>query len=185
MGLFFYLAKDFNEKNGDLTMARAIQIRRGTAQQHADFTGKIGEVTMDTTNNTLRIHDGATVGGTVLAKKTEIPDLSSFDYVIEWQNPTAENNYTWYRKYKSGWVEQGGKWTGEMICSLGQEVVPTITLPIRMANTKYFVTSSVVDLYLLPMGLIREQSTFRQRLGAYQVSRTLTEFIWKVEGMAA
>lgn len=73
---FFYLAKDFNEKNGDLTMARAIQIRRGTAQQHADFTGKIGEVTMDTTNNTLRIHDGATVGGTVLAKKTEIPDLS-------------------------------------------------------------------------------------------------------------
>lgn len=30
------------------------------------------------------------------------------DAVIEYQMPTAENNYTWYRKYKSGWVEQGG-----------------------------------------------------------------------------
>ncbi|MBO4672683.1 MAG: hypothetical protein J5608_03465, partial [Alphaproteobacteria bacterium] len=34
------------------------------------------------------------------------------DYVIESQNPTAENNYTWYRKYKSGWIEQGGYYTG-------------------------------------------------------------------------
>lgn len=30
------------------------------------------------------------------------------DYVVASQTPTAENNYTWYRKYKSGWVEQGG-----------------------------------------------------------------------------
>lgn len=32
------------------------------------------------------------------------------DYVIERQEPTAENGYTWYRLYKSGWVEQGGGW---------------------------------------------------------------------------
>ena len=30
------------------------------------------------------------------------------DFVVESQLPTAENNYTWYRKYKSGWIEQGG-----------------------------------------------------------------------------
>ena len=29
------------------------------------------------------------------------------DAVIDYQEPTAANNYTWYRKYKSGWVEQG------------------------------------------------------------------------------
>ena len=29
------------------------------------------------------------------------------DAVIDYQEPTAENNYTWYRLYKSGWVEQG------------------------------------------------------------------------------
>lgn len=44
-------------------MSRQIQIRRGTKNQHASFTGAIGEVTMDTTNNTLRVHDGKTVGG--------------------------------------------------------------------------------------------------------------------------
>lgn len=44
-------------------MSRQIQIRRGTKNQHASFTGAIGEVTMDTTNNTLRVHDGVTVGG--------------------------------------------------------------------------------------------------------------------------
>lgn len=30
------------------------------------------------------------------------------DAVIDYQEPTADNGYTWYRKYKSGWVEQGG-----------------------------------------------------------------------------
>ena len=88
-------------------MSRQIQIRRGTAAEHENFTGAIGEITMDTTNKTLRVHDGETAGGTVLAKSSQLPPASA-DYVIETQLPTAENNYTWYRKYKSGWIEQGG-----------------------------------------------------------------------------
>lgn len=93
-------------------MSRQIQIRRGTAAEHNNFTGKIGEITMDTTNNTLRVHDGQTPGGTILAKQSDIPQQQTlpdnYDFVVESQLPTAENNYTWYRKYKSGWVEQGG-----------------------------------------------------------------------------
>ncbi|MBQ3785130.1 MAG: hypothetical protein II843_01905 [Alphaproteobacteria bacterium] len=50
-------------------MSRQIQIRRGTSAEHDNFTGAIGEITMDTTNNTLRVHDGSTVGGHILAKK--------------------------------------------------------------------------------------------------------------------
>ena len=88
-------------------MSRQIQIRRGTAAEHENFTGAIGEITMDTTNKTLRVHDGETAGGTALAKSSQLPPASA-DYVIETQLPTAENDYTWYRKYKSGWVEQGG-----------------------------------------------------------------------------
>ncbi|MBQ7409279.1 MAG: hypothetical protein IJV03_01815, partial [Alphaproteobacteria bacterium] len=53
-------------------MARQIQIRRGSASENDNFTGTIGEVTMDTTNKTLRVHDGETLGGTVLAKQSEI-----------------------------------------------------------------------------------------------------------------
>lgn len=49
-------------KNGE-NMSRQIQIRRGTATENDAFTGAIGEVTMDTTNKTLRVHDGETCGG--------------------------------------------------------------------------------------------------------------------------
>lgn len=37
-----------------------------------------------------------------------VDTISGADSVIEYQIPTTENNYTWYRLYKSGWVEQGG-----------------------------------------------------------------------------
>ena len=49
-----------------------VKFRRGTATQHNSFTGANGEITVDTTNKTLRVHDGATVGGTRLAKFSEL-----------------------------------------------------------------------------------------------------------------
>ena len=52
-------------------MSRQVQIRRGSATAHTNFTGAIGEITMDTTNKTLRVHDGETVGGIKLAKQSE------------------------------------------------------------------------------------------------------------------
>ena len=48
-------------------MSKRIQLRRGTDTEHNTFTGADGEVTVDTTNKTLRVHDGSTVGGTRLA----------------------------------------------------------------------------------------------------------------------
>ena len=44
-------------------MTRILQIRRGTAAENDNFTGMTGEITMDTTNKTVRIHDGETLGG--------------------------------------------------------------------------------------------------------------------------
>jgi hypothetical protein len=40
-----------------------IQYRRGSQAQNDAFTGALGEITVDTTNKTIRIHDGSTVGG--------------------------------------------------------------------------------------------------------------------------
>ena len=61
-------------------MTRILQIRRGTSAQNDNFTGLSGEITMDTTNKTIRIHDGETLGGIQLARKDEIPESeSSFD----------------------------------------------------------------------------------------------------------
>lgn len=58
-------------------MARQIQLRRGTAAEHENFTGAEGEVTFDTTNHTLRVHDGTTPGGVALARQNEIPNVPS------------------------------------------------------------------------------------------------------------
>lgn len=49
-------------------MALQIQLRRGTHSQHSTFTGVLGEVTVNTTNNSLHMHDGTTAGGHELAK---------------------------------------------------------------------------------------------------------------------
>jgi len=45
-------------------MAKQVQFRRGTATENNAFTGAIGEITVDTTNKQLRVHDGSTAGGT-------------------------------------------------------------------------------------------------------------------------
>ena len=58
-------------------MAVEVKLRRGTANQHATFTGAIGEVTVDITNDTLRVHDGVLAGGHRLAKFSEISAQSA------------------------------------------------------------------------------------------------------------
>lgn len=49
-------------------MSKQVKMRRGTATEHNSFTGVVGEVTVDTTNHALRVHDGATVGGRPAAR---------------------------------------------------------------------------------------------------------------------
>lgn len=58
-------------------MATQIQRRRGSATEHLTFTGAVGEITVDTTNNTARVHDGLTAGGHRLAKYAELPIIES------------------------------------------------------------------------------------------------------------
>tara|TARA_R110001592_G_scaffold6330_7_gene34152 strand:+ start:526 stop:3696 length:3171 start_codon:yes stop_codon:yes gene_type:complete len=60
-------------------MATAIQRRRGTTTQHGSFTGLAGEITIDTTKNTVVVHDGSTAGGIPLAKSSEVSALGGAD----------------------------------------------------------------------------------------------------------
>lgn len=50
-------------------MAKLLKLRRGTTTQHNTFTGAEGEVTVDTTKDTLVVHDGATAGGFALLRQ--------------------------------------------------------------------------------------------------------------------
>jgi hypothetical protein len=49
-------------------MPTQVQFRRGTATQNNAFTGAAGELSINSDNNALRIHDGSTAGGYELAK---------------------------------------------------------------------------------------------------------------------
>jgi hypothetical protein len=49
-------------------MAARVKLRRGTSTQHQSFTGAEAEITVDTTNWTIRVHDGTQVGGHQLLK---------------------------------------------------------------------------------------------------------------------
>jgi hypothetical protein len=53
-------------------MANALQLRRGTTVEHSTFTGLVGEVTVDTTKDTVVVHDGSTAGGFPLAKFSDL-----------------------------------------------------------------------------------------------------------------
>lgn len=87
---------------------KRLQLKRGTTAQTSTFTGLNGEVTVDTTKKTLVVHDGAKVGGTVLAKESDVAlkvdkvagkQLSTEDYSTSEKSKLAgisanANNYT-------------------------------------------------------------------------------------------
>lgn len=166
-------------------MAIQLQIRRGTTAENDLFTGAIGELTMDTDTKGMRLHDGSTQGG------VQIPTADTADYVVEWQRPTDLNGYTWYRKYKSGWVEQGGRWTGSVSFSAAAVVNTPVTMPVQMASVYYQAfaqTTAQVGLLAItnPSNYTNTVTTLnvvvKELLNA---SRTMTEFVWQVSGMAA
>jgi hypothetical protein len=58
-------------------MAIQVQLRRGTSAQNNSFTGAAGEVTVNTTDNTLRVHDGSTAGGATIVGLTASQTLTN------------------------------------------------------------------------------------------------------------
>ena len=146
-------------------MAIQLQLRRGTTVENDAFTGAAGELTMDTTTNGLRIHDGTQAGG------------YEIDTVVEFQKPTAQNNYTWARKYASGWVEQGGV-TGSGVGS--------VTFPVTMADDNYTIvrvqnfTSGTQSNY---PGWTSGVST--KTTTGFTFNNTADSSCWEVKGVAA
>ena len=58
-------------------MPTILQLRRGTAAQNAAYTGSVGELTVDTENTILRLHDGSTAGGTAVGSSGITPTFGN------------------------------------------------------------------------------------------------------------
>lgn len=60
------------------TRVAQILLKRGNTVQSSSYVGPLGEVTLDTDLDTLRIHDGVTAGGfSILATKADIDQVNS------------------------------------------------------------------------------------------------------------
>lgn len=101
------------------------------------------------------------------------------DYVVESQEPTEANGYTWYRLYKSGWVEQGG-----IIANL-TDAMARIAFPIIMADVNYTILAGqYVDSPNSHYWYVRQDigvNGFSIKASA----ETVTAAYWRVSGMAA
>ena len=124
-------------------------IDANTASVVKTWTGTLAEYTALATKSDdtqYIITDDDSAGANVYTK-AEVDSLvtsavaeANAHRVIAFQAPTADNNYTWYRKYADGWVEQGGLYnrttTGTMY----------MTLPVEMADTNYTAVCSCAVL---------------------------------------
>ena len=108
---------------------------------------------------------------------------ANYDYVVESQEPTAENGYTWYRKYKSGWVEQGGYMPDTT------NAYVTVTLPIEMLDSYY--NANVSGLYNSDSNFsakcftCSDRTTVSFKFFATNVTTGGTGNTWQVSGMSA
>lgn len=109
-------------------LARIATISEDIATVRAQITA-LGDI------STLRqtVTDLSTNVGTIDSRTSNL-----LDYVIESQMPSAENNYTWYRKYKSGWVEQGGS-----LATYPSNEESVITFPVEFADNKYYANKTL------------------------------------------
>lgn len=116
-----------------------------------------------------------------------VDNTAGADAVIEYQEPTADNSYTWYRKYKSGWVEQGGAVVvNSASVGGGTYSTTTITFPIELQGTRTWKCQARHDRFNAGF----ENSTVTTGAKVYQVNDATASFanpfvIWEVKGMAA
>ncbi|MCQ2581154.1 MAG: hypothetical protein MJ164_03210 [Alphaproteobacteria bacterium] len=142
--------------------------------------GDISTLRTDITTNTNNI---ATNTGNITTLDTRTTGM--IDYVVASQAPTAENNYTWYRKYKSGWVEQGGMQTGSQEATMGYDAdLGTITLPVPMNSSDYYANGVNVNFFLLAK-VTKTTTTLKLQFVPYETTRVLTKVYWCVCGKAA
>lgn len=184
-------------------VATQVKRRRGTTAENDAFTGAEGEITVDTEKHELRVHDGETQGG------FKIPTAESLDFasksldnlssdgearftakvdkgheLIDFQIPTAENGYTWYRKYADGWVEQGG------VNTTANDTTVTISLPITMFDNNYTVqkTCTTNNSFLLGNISFRTFAVATKTTTSFQTfanQHSTGGFNWQVSGMSA
>ncbi|WP_417681643.1 hypothetical protein [Roseibium sp.] len=82
-------------------MSTRIQRRGGTAAEHESFIGAPREITVDTTNHNLRLHDGTTAGGHPVVMKRDAGELGGF------RNKIINGDFEIWQRGETGFASTG------------------------------------------------------------------------------
>lgn len=102
-----------------------VLLRRGSSKALSNYIGKLGELVINTDDNSLRLMNGSDVGGKKISNiisKTSNYGYTTFDNGLKIQ---------YYRVAKGSTIKPGTEW----------KVV--FTLPIKMTDSSYIATISV------------------------------------------
>ena len=109
--------------------------------------------------------------------------------LVEFLLPTADSNYTWYRKYADGWVEQGGLVSNS---SVATDWSAAVVFPIEMSDTNYSyqITPKLESFGTNgnAMGAVYQNTTtgFTVRIDSKYSNAGNTQWAsWQVSGMTA
>ena len=123
----------------------AVNTHNSAANPHPGKFDAAGAATsaVNTHNSAAAPHPGKFEAAGAVATHNSAPDAhpdlrtridAIADHVVEvW---AADDGSSWYRKYSSGWVEQGGT------LPTGTTTVLTVTFPVQFANADYTILKS-------------------------------------------
>ena len=128
-------------------MTRIVQFRRNTTSSVAAILGAPGELIVDTTLNTLTVHDGVTTGGTTLARNADLNTLSS-NVATNLANLTSSTNFN---------ISTLSSNVNTRLTNVTSQTIATTSLTIgsSVATLWNFVQSSNGSLYLYFNGVAK------------------------------
>lgn len=148
-------------------MATQLKIRRGTTAEHASFTGAEGEITLDTTKDTLVAHDNYTAGGRPMLRE-DLDNLAASSIGVAKINHGSSAAYETLRVNAAGngvefgtskaYINVASSTTGTTsgFCNRWNTIMDSANITMS-ANT--FMVISIPGTYWFTYGSISPNST--------------------------
>lgn len=128
-------------------MTRIVQFRRNTTSSVAAILGAPGELIVNTTLNTLTVHDGVTTGGTTLARNADLTTVSSNAYIAATTKATNTSYGIVQGNTTSILINNG-------IATLGSSITASWTIAQSSNGALYFYHAGVAKFRFDSSGTI-------------------------------
>jgi len=117
-------------------MSKTVQWKRGNANVNSSYTGPAGEITVNTTDWSLRVHDGATVGGWVIDSNNSGNQTGNLLIVDQTITGTVANANIFLAANGTGRI-----YANNIIRSTGLRIGPNTNVDV----TSFRITSDPLD----------------------------------------